>query len=165
MILDTKKGIQIMENKLIMDDIVAIRKARKCLFYSSLILLYCLKYCDTSDYLEHLIVRFVLFWCVAFAISGFCHVNRITFIDGCVRFRQAKYRHGGGTVTVPLKNISYIDVQPYLKKWDIINFYYISFFDLSGKEIGAWASQYWATDEYIDELKQIFCTCGVEVKS
>lgn len=152
-----------MGNKLIMDDIGAIRKSRKFLFYSFLIFLYCIKFCDTSNIIEHLIVRFIIFLCVAFAIMGFAKLNQITFIDDCVRFRQAKYRTG--PLTVSLKNISHINVQLYLKKWSIINYYHITFFDLSGQEIATWASHYWATDKYIDELKQTFCTYGVVVKS
>jgi len=87
----------------------------------------------------------------------------VVFINDSVCFRQTIYRTG--PLIVPLKDISYIKIELYLKKGNIINYYHITFFDISGKKIATWASHFWATDEYIDELKQMFGAYGVEVKS
>ena len=152
-----------MKNKLIMDDKVAISKARKYFFITLIITIMFVILGDYSGTVGCICLELLVVLCVLFVLIGFVPINRISFSNGMVSFRQTKYRTG--PLMVPLKNISYIKVELYLKKWNIINYYHITFIDTAGEQIAVWGSHFWATDKYIDELKNVVCTYGIEVKS
>jgi len=151
-----------MENKLI-DDAIAIHKSRKYFFGSLVITILFIILGSPSSDIGYITLRLLITLNCLFALIAFVPLNRIAFVNDSVRFRQTRYRTG--PLTIQLKDISYIKVELYLRKWNIINYYHITFFDTTGKQIATWGSNFWATDEYIDKLKQMFSAYGVVVKS
>ena len=100
-----------MEKQLIMDDKVAISKARKCFFITLIITIMFVIFGDCSGTMGCICLRLLVTLCFSFILIGVVPINRISFTNDIVCFRQTKYRTG--PLMVPLKDISYVKVELY----------------------------------------------------